>query len=69
MRCSLQALNAPGKVVLFSCPRVAPWCKVAHLSIVAVICKVHFWPDQKDFAVQADYSAVVSDISVLDGHY
>jgi hypothetical protein len=42
---------------------------VAHLSVVAVICKKHFWPDQKDFAVQADYSAVVSDISVLDGHY
>lgn len=42
---------------------------MAHLPVVAVICKIHFRPDQKDFAVQADDSAVVSDISVLDGHY
>lgn len=42
---------------------------MAHLSVVAVICKIHFRPDQKDFSIQADYSTVVPHISVLDGHF
>lgn len=41
---------------------------MAHLSVVAIICKIHFGSDQQNLAVQADDSAVVSDISMLDGH-
>lgn len=41
---------------------------MAHLPVVAIICKIHFGPDQENPAVQTDDSAVVSDISVLNGH-
>lgn len=69
VRCSLQTLNASWEMILFSYSRLAPGSKMPHLSVVAIICKIHLGPDQEDFAVQADYSTIVSNISVLDGHY
>lgn len=68
MRSALQSLNASWKMVLLRGSRLAPRSKMPHFSIVSVVCEVHFWSDEEDFAIQADHTTVVSDISVLNWH-
>jgi hypothetical protein len=68
MRSALQRLNASWKMVLFRDSWLAPRSEMPHFSVVSVVCEVHFRPDEEDFAIQADHTTVVSDISVLNWH-
>lgn len=55
-----------GVAVRLSSPR--PGSKIAHLSVVAVVCEPHLWPDVEDPAVEEEEAAVVECGAVEDGH-
>ena len=46
---------------------LGPRRKVAHFTIVAVVCEPHLWPDEQNLAVVDDEAAVVDDILVYHG--
>ena len=55
------------KVVVLPLAMFLPRCEVAHLTIVAIVCKPHLWSNQEDFTVVDDDATVVIDVLVDNG--
>jgi hypothetical protein len=51
-----------------SCARELPGSEISIFPVVAIVRKVHFWPDEENLSMENEHTAVVPDAFVNDWH-